>query len=31
MQNVSFAELNVWLATQCVAARSAAHPDFPGT
>ena len=26
----SFAELNVWLATQCVAARSAAHPDHPG-
>lgn len=26
----SFAELNVWLATQCVEARSAAHPDFPG-
>lgn len=26
----SFAELNVWLATQCVAARSAAHPEFPG-
>ena len=25
----SFAELNVWLATQCVAARSAAHPDYP--
>jgi transposase len=25
----SFAELNVWLAAQCVAARSAAHPDFP--
>ena len=25
-----FAELNVWLATQCVAARSAAHPDHPG-
>jgi transposase len=27
---VSFAELNVWLATQCVEARRAAHPDFPG-
>lgn len=26
----SFAELNVWLATQCAAARSAPHPDFPG-
>ena len=26
----SFAELNVWLATQCIAARSAAHPDYPG-
>lgn len=26
----SFAELNVWLATQCVAARQASHPDFPG-
>jgi transposase len=26
----SFAELNVWLATQCVAARSAPHPEFPG-
>jgi transposase len=25
----SFAELNVWLAAQCVAARAAAHPDFP--
>ena len=25
-----FAELNVWLATQCVAVRSAAHPDHPG-
>jgi transposase len=26
----SFAELNVWLATRCVAARAAAHPDYPG-
>lgn len=26
----SFAELNVWLAAQCVAARGAPHPDFPG-
>lgn len=26
----SFAELNVWLAAQCVAARQAAHPDSPG-
>jgi hypothetical protein len=26
----SFAELNVWLATQCIAARSAPHPDYPG-
>jgi transposase len=26
----SFAELNVWLATQCVAARDAAHPEYPG-
>jgi hypothetical protein len=26
----SFAELNVWLATRCVAARQAAHPEFPG-
>jgi transposase len=26
----SFAELNVWLATRCVAARGAAHPDYPG-
>lgn len=25
----SFAELNVWLATQCIAARSEPHPDFP--
>jgi len=25
----SFAELNVWLATQCVEARKASHPDFP--
>ena len=25
----SFAELNVWLATRCVTARSAAHPDHP--
>ncbi|MBK7013918.1 MAG: hypothetical protein IPH43_15870 [Xanthomonadales bacterium] len=27
---VSFAELNVWLATECIEGRSAAHPDFPG-
>jgi hypothetical protein len=26
----SFAELNVWLATQCVEAWSAPHPDYPG-
>jgi len=26
----SFAELNVWLATQCLAARAEPHPDFPG-
>jgi len=26
----SFAELNVWLATQCIEARSAAHPEFSG-
>ncbi len=26
----SFAELNVWLAAQCVEARQAAHPEFPG-
>jgi transposase len=26
----TFAELNVWLATQCQAAWSARHPDFPG-
>jgi hypothetical protein len=26
----SFAELNVWLATQCVDARKAPHPEFPG-
>jgi transposase len=26
----SFAELNVWLATQCIEARKAAHPDFSG-
>ncbi len=26
----SFAELNVWLATQCVAAWSAPHPECPG-
>ncbi len=26
----SFAELNVWLATQCIAARAAPHPEFPG-
>lgn len=26
----SFAELNVWLATQCVEARKAAHPEFSG-
>lgn len=26
----SFAELNVWLATQCVAAREAPHPEYPG-
>jgi transposase len=25
----SFAELNVWLATQCVAARDAPHPEYP--
>ncbi len=25
----SFAELNVWLAMQCVEARKASHPDFP--
>jgi len=25
----SFAELNVWLAMQCVEARQARHPDFP--
>jgi len=25
----SFADLNVWLATQCVAARTAAHPEHP--
>ena len=27
----SFAELNVWLATQCTAAREAEHPEFAGT
>ena len=27
---VSFAELNVWLATECIEGRSATHPDFPG-
>ena len=27
---VSFAELNVWLATECIEGRSAAHPEFPG-
>jgi transposase len=26
----SFAELNVWLATQCLAAWDASHPDLPG-
>ena len=26
----SFAELNVWLATQCVDARNAPHPEYPG-
>ena len=26
----SFAELNVWLATRCIEARNAAHPDFSG-
>ncbi len=26
----SFAELNVWLAIQCVEARQAPHPEFPG-
>ena len=26
----SFAELNVWLATQCIEARKAPHPEFPG-
>jgi transposase len=26
----SFAELNAWLAKQCIEARQAAHPDFPG-
>jgi transposase len=26
----SFAELNVWLAAQCVSARDAAHPEYPG-
>jgi hypothetical protein len=26
----SFAELNAWLATQCVAAWDAPHPDLPG-
>jgi transposase len=26
----SFAELNVWLATQCVEARDAPHPEYPG-
>jgi transposase len=27
----SFAELNAWLATQCVAAWDAPHPELPGT
>ena len=26
----SIAELNVWLATQCIEARQAPHPEFPG-
>ena len=26
----NFAELNVWLATQCQQAWSATHPEFPG-
>jgi transposase len=26
----SFAELNVWLATQCIEARAAPHPEYPG-
>lgn len=26
----SFAELNIWLAAQCVQARNAPHPDYPG-
>lgn len=26
----SFGELNVWLATQCIAARDATHPDYAG-
>jgi transposase len=26
----SFAELNVWLATQCLEARQAPHPELPG-
>ena len=26
----SFDELNVWLAAQCVTARAAAHPEYPG-
>jgi transposase len=26
----SFAELNVWLASQCVQARNAPHPEYPG-
>lgn len=26
----SFGELNVWLATQCIEARKAPHPDFSG-
>ncbi len=26
----SFGELNVWLATQCIEARQAPHPEFPG-
>jgi len=26
----SFTELNVWLATQCVEARKAPHPEYPG-
>ncbi len=26
----SFGELNVWLATQCIEARKAPHPEFPG-